>query len=193
MSVSLTLDFPLVEAAYTDEFGRVDPEVCALARDVWRSCGHALAEELLHDSARGMQLMLKAVANVTSVLEDDATHIRSKKAYLYRAYKNLLLAEIERESNHSRILDRLPQYNITTSFDGSETELNHRILIAEIRLRMGEWTRAVFDLHQLGYGFEELVPKYGSAANAIRSRYSKDIARLARKLNAEIHQIDRRL
>ncbi len=35
MSRALTVDFPLIEAAYTEEFGEIDPEIYELAKTLW--------------------------------------------------------------------------------------------------------------------------------------------------------------
>ena len=189
MSRALTVDFPLIEAAYTEEFGEINPEIYEIAKTLWKTCAERLAVEYLRDSPKGMQLMLKAVVRVTSVRQNNSAQIKNQRAYLYRCYKNLLLAEIEKENCHQRILDNLhsdPEISPKTG----EDEINRKILINEIRRRMDDWTRAVFDYHKLGYTFEEMSPQFGSAANVIRSRYSKNLARLARQINSELEKID---
>jgi DNA-directed RNA polymerase specialized sigma24 family protein len=189
MSSTLTVDFPLIETAYTEEFGEINPEIYEIAKTLWKTCAERLAAELLYDSPKGMRLMLKAVARVSSVRRNNSSQIKNQQAYLYRCYKNLLLAEIEKENSHQRILDDLhsaPEISLKCE----EDEINRKILVNEIRRRMDAWTRTVFDCHKLGYTFEEMVPQFGSAANVIRSRYSKDVARLARQINAELEKID---
>lgn len=192
MSRALTIDFPLIEAAYREEFGEIDPEIYEIAKNLWNSCAERLAAKLLHDSPKGMQLMLKAVAEVSRVRQNDGSQIKNLRAYLYRCYKNLLLKELEKECLHQKILEGLYQSYAPSSECAEEDEINRKILINELRRRMNEWTRTVFDFHKLGYSFEEMVPQLGAAANVIRSRYSKNIARLAREINAEIKEIDNR-
>ncbi len=189
MSSALTVDFPLIKAAYTEEFGKIDLEIYEIAENLWKSCAERLATDILHDSPKGMQLMLKAVAKVSGVRQNNPSQIQNLRAYLYRCYKNLLLAEIEKENSHQRILDDLHSAP-EISLKNEEDEINRKILVNEIRRRMDDWTRAVFDYHKLGFTFEEMVPQFGSAANVIRSRYSKDVARLARQINSELEKID---
>lgn len=184
-----TIDFPLVSTAYTGEFGKVEPLVAGVARSLWATSGSALAEELLSDRALGLQLMLKATANITSVRQSDPSKIRNLRSYLFRCYKNLILAEMEKEITRRRILERhfMPAKRSVLL---SEEELNQRILINQIRKEMNDWTRTVFDLHQLGYTFEEIAPRIGAAANVIRSKYSKEISRLSRSINSRIKKYD---
>ena len=58
---------------------------------------------------------------------------------------------------------------------------------------MDDWTREVFDYLRLGYKYEELVPHCGSAANVIRSKFSKKIARLAREIQTELISTDKEI
>lgn len=188
MPLRKTVEFPPVESAYTDEFGRIDAEIYAIAADVWRAAGESLALQILNDAAHGVQLMLRAAAKVTEILETDSARIVARRAYLYRSYKNLLLAELEKQNGHHRILTRIGDATALPS--SSETVLNEKILVNQLRREMSAWARAVFDLHQLGYSFDEMVPKYGSAANVIRSRYSKEVAKLARKIQQGLNKND---
>lgn len=190
MSRALTIDFPLIEAAYTEEFGEVNPKIYEIAKTLWITCAERLAAECLYDSPKGLQLMLKAAARVSSAHQQNPARIENPRAYLYRCYKNLLLAELEKENSHRKILENL-QKTYENLSKNEEDEINRKILINELRRQMDDWTREVFDYHTLGYTFEEMVPRYGSAANAIRSRYSKNLARLARRINARLEEIDR--
>ncbi len=190
MSRTLTIDFPLIEAAYTEEFGEIDPEIYEIAKNLWNSCAERLAVHLLRDAPKGMQLMLQAVANVSRVRRNNSLQIKNLRTYLYCSYKYLLLRELERENSHRRILENsIPAREISARCE--EDDINRKILVNELRRRMNEWTRAVFDCHKLGYTFEEMSPRFGSAANVIRSKYSKEIARLAREINADLKKIDR--
>lgn len=180
-----TSDFPPIDAAYTDEFGRVDPEVHNVAREIW-SPAKFFALRFLRDSHKGLDLLLKSVARVSRIREN--TQIDNLRAYLYLTYKRLILAEIEKENGHQRLLSE--RFAAEVSNRETEEELNKKILINELRLRMDDWTRDVFDLLSLGYTYENLVPRYGKAANVIRSKYSKKIAGLARRINSEIEKLD---
>jgi hypothetical protein len=179
-------NFPPLEAAYTDEFGTIDPHVYQTAKEIW-SPAERLAVELLHDSQKGLQLMMKAVAAVSRIRE--STPIGNLAAYLYRSYKRLILAELEKEKGHQRIMSG--RFSSDDFINETEDELNRKILINELRRRMDNWTREVFDYLCLEYKFKDLVPRYGTAENVIRSKYSKKVAKLARRITAEIDKIDR--
>jgi hypothetical protein len=185
-------DFPTIETAYDEEFGRVDPEVYQAAKTLWLHAEN-LAVKLLHDAPKGLRLMMKAVAKVSRVRENNPAVIHNLNSYLYRAYKNLLLAELEQENNRIQILDRWFREREAVLDENEEAKINKKILINELRLRMDDWTRGVFDLLRLGYKYEELVPQFGSAGNVIRSRFSKKTAQLVREIQAEIRLTDKKI
>lgn len=178
-------DFPPIEAAYKDEFGEVDPEVYQTAKEIW-SPAKSFALRLFHDSHRGLDLLLKAVVKVSRARK--TVEINNLKGYLFLTYKRLVLAELEKENGHRRIL---AEHYDTDGFNTKpEDDLNKKILINELRRRMDDWMREVFDFLSLGYNYEDLVPRYGKAANIIRSKYSKKTAKLARRINDDIKDFD---
>ncbi|MDQ3799911.1 MAG: hypothetical protein M3384_10695 [Acidobacteriota bacterium] len=177
--------FPAIDSSYLEEFGYIDLEVYAAAREQWAQA-ERLAVELLNDAHEGLRLMLKAVASVSQVRSKEPGAIKNLPAYLFFSYKRLLLANLEKENGHRTKLNEWE-----AAINASETDdqtLNRRILLNEIKLQMDDWTREVFELQCLGYKYEELVPEYGSAANVIRSRYSKNISRLAEKVKNRINR-----
>lgn len=178
-------NFPTIEKAYVEEFGKIDPDVYQTAKTLWLHAEH-LAEKLLHDTPKGLRLMLKAAANVSRAREKNPSAIINLKLYLFRAYKNLLLAELELENNRREKLDRWFRDRESFFEPDEEAKINKKILINELRLKMDDWTRGVFDYLRLGYRYEELVPRFGSAANVIRSKFSKKTARLMREIQDEI-------
>lgn len=171
-----------------DEFGKIDPDVYKTAEQIWAPA-ERLAEEILHDSQKGLELMFKAVANVSRARANRSSPIINLRSYLYQSFKHLILAELEKQNRH---LKKNENWFLETAGPGQadEDEINKKILINELRLKMDDWTREVFDLLRLGYGYEELVPQYGNAANAIRSKFSKKTARLAREIQERITSID---
>ena len=185
-------EFPTIEKAYDEEFGKVDPEVYQAAQTLWLHAEH-LAVKLLHDAPKGMQLMLKAVAKVSRVRENNPSVIHNLNSYLFRAYKNLILAELELENKRFQKLDRRLRESEGVLDDDEETRINKQILINELRLKMDNWTRDVFDYLCLGYKYDEMVPRFGSAANVIRSKFSKKTAQLVREIQDEIRQTDKKI
>ncbi len=185
-------NFPTIETAYDEEFGKVDPEVYEAAKTLWLHAEH-LAVKLLHDSPKGMRLMLKAVAKVSRVRENNPSVINNLNSYLFRAYKNLVLAELEQENNRRGKLDRWFREREAIFEDSEEVKINKKILINELRLKMDDWTRDVFDYLRLGYKYDDLVPQFGTAANVVRSKFSKKTAQLMREIQAEIRLTDKKI
>lgn len=177
------LNLPDLNESYHDEFGPIDPEVYNAAHSIWPNA-ERLAAEIIYDVHLGMQLMMRAIARVSSA-RAAGTEIINLKFYLLRSYKNLLLAELEKENGRHRIL---AEHHNSQSISATESEesLNRKILINELRLEMDDWMREVFDLLVLGYAFEELVPEFGSASNVIRSKFSKRLVRLSKKLSSRL-------
>lgn len=175
--------FPDLDGAYQDEFGAVDTEVYNEARALWPHA-ERLAADIICDTHLGLELMIRAVARVSAARSSGA-QILNLRFYLLRSYKNLLLAELEKENGRQRLLrDRFAERTLSPS--DTEDAINKKILINELRLEMDDWMREVFDLLVLGYAFEELVPRYGSASNVIRSKFSKKLARFTKKITSRL-------
>ncbi|MBK8813709.1 MAG: hypothetical protein IPN69_23670 [Acidobacteria bacterium] len=184
--------FPPIESAYDEEFGQVDPEVYQIAETLWINAEY-LAVKLLNDSPKGLRLMLRAVVQVSRVRKTNPFAIKNLKSYLYRSYKHQLLAELERERCRRDLLDAWSKASTPNADVDEVSRINRQILINELRLKMDDWMRDVFDLLQLGYRYDELVPKYGSAANVIRSKFSKRLASFALRFQAEIQKADEKV
>jgi DNA-directed RNA polymerase specialized sigma24 family protein len=180
---------PMIDAAYDDEFGKVDPEVYEVAKQIWAPA-ERLADEILHDSQKGMELMFKAIAKVSRVRAGNSAKIFNLHSYLYQSFKHLVLAELEKQNRRREKSDDWFRERESLSDETEEDEINKKILINELRIEMDEWTRAVFDLLRLGFSYEELVPHYGTAANVIRSKFSKKTARLAKAIQERIIAAD---
>jgi DNA-directed RNA polymerase specialized sigma24 family protein len=173
MQQTTLTDFPPIDKAYADPFGEVDPIVYDIARDIWPTA-RQLADEMIGDHHLGADLMLKAVASVSAARRK--AEIANLRSYLFRAYRNTLLTEFAKRNGHRRIIDTMdpgPAGQVS-----ERAALERRILIDQCRDQMEPWMREVFDLLVIGFTFVELVPRYGSSANAIRSKFSKKLRRL---------------
>jgi DNA-directed RNA polymerase specialized sigma24 family protein len=177
---SIMIDQPEVATAYLDEWGAVAPEVykAAVSLSV-RAEGYARA--ILGAEDTGRTLMAKAAARVTSALEDRHERITNLEAYLYQTYKRLVLAELEKERERERILvERADE--VYQNGHNASAELDQYILIEQLRMRMNQRTRLVFDLLALGHTFEEIGSMLGKSGRAIRNNYYEQIARLKQEL-----------
>ena len=134
--------WPALETGYLDEFGPVDPEVHHVARDLWPRAEH-IALDLTGDAARGYRLLKRAVAAISALSAERREQIRDLPAYLFQAYKRLVLADLEKVNGH-RAGDLLAAQILGPSQPGAEAVERH-ILVAQLVSRMDPWTREVFE------------------------------------------------
>jgi pyruvate-formate lyase len=168
--------------SYNNEFGTVSPVVNRAAVSILEKT-QAFANRVIHDEHLGNQLLSKATANVSRVLDRDAGHITNLPGFLLKSYKRLVLAEAKKRQYRSDLEAKWIN-DVSAKFGqlshNPEEKLIQDILLKEVTAQMDDWTREVYQLRVLGYEYRDLVPKYGRAENAIRSKLSKKIARLAR-------------
>jgi DNA-directed RNA polymerase specialized sigma24 family protein len=60
--------------------------------------------------------------------------------------------------------------------------MDQYILIEQLRMRMNQRTRTVFDLLALGHTFEEIGSMLGKSSRAVRNNYYDQVARLKQEL-----------
>src|SRR5882672_5156906 len=171
---------PEIATAYLDEWGAVAPEVYQEVVSL-RDQAESYARATLGSEDAGRTLMAKAAATVTRALEDRQEPIANLQAYLFQTYKRLVQAELEKERERERILaERAGE----TSRNGHNVsaELDQFILIEQLRMRMNQRTRLVFDLLALGHTFEEIGSMLSKSSRAVRNNYYEQIARLKQEL-----------
>jgi hypothetical protein len=177
--------FPKIEDCYSDEFGMISPVVLCEAEKIWILAKN-FAVKLLQDEHLGQQLLTKASANVSRSIEKDAQHIQNLSGFLLKSYKRLVLAEAKKRKYRNELEEKWV-YDLSRNFEqlpcNAEEKLVRQILLTEITAQMDSWTKQVFQLRALGYEYRDLVPKFGTAENIIRSKLSKKISSLAKKLN----------
>ncbi|MGH9753708.1 MAG: RNA polymerase sigma factor [Blastocatellia bacterium] len=178
--ISIMTDQPEIATAYLDEWGAVTPEVHQAAASL-REQAEKYARATLRNEDAGDALMARAAAMVTSVLEDRHEHIANLQAYLFQTYKRLVLAELEKEKTRERILaERVGE--VSRNGHNVSAEMDQYILIKQLRMRMNQRTRMVFDLLTLGHTFEEIGSMMGKSSRAIRNNYYEQVARLKQEL-----------
>jgi DNA-directed RNA polymerase specialized sigma24 family protein len=173
-------DQPEIAMAYLDEWGAVAPEVHQAAVSL-REQAEGYARATLRNEDTGRTLLAKAAVIVTRTLEDRHEHITNLQAYLFQTYRRLVLAELEKERSRERILaERAGE--ISQNGRNVSAELDQYILIEQLRMRMNQRTRIVFDLLTLGHTFEEIGPMLGKSSRAVRNNYYEQVARLKQEL-----------
>jgi len=174
---------PEMATAYMDEWGVVAPEVHRAAMAL-REQAERYARATLHNEDAGYTLLAKAAAIVTRALDDHPGHITNLSAYLFQTYKRQVLAELEKEKSHERILvERASE--ISSIEHAAPVELDQYILIQELRKLMNQRTRLVFDLLILGHTFEEIGTMLGKSSRAVRNNYYEQVTRLKKELRGE--------
>ncbi|MBO0726814.1 MAG: sigma-70 family RNA polymerase sigma factor [Blastocatellia bacterium] len=177
---TIITDQPEIATAYQDEWGIVAPEVYQAVVSLREQTENYARATLGADDA-GRTLMARAAAAVTRALETRQEQITNLEAYLFQTYKRLVLAELEKERARARILaERAGE----TSRNGHNisAEMDQYILIEQLRMRMNQRTRMVFDLLTLGHTFEEIGSMLGKSGRAVRNNYYEQVARLKEEL-----------
>ncbi len=173
-------DQPEIAAAYRDEWGPVAPEVYQVAVSL-REKAEDYARAKLGAADTGRTLLAKAAVMVTRSLEDRHEQVANLEAYLFQTYKRLVLVEFERERERERILSERADDPSQNGFI-APAEMDQYILIDQLRKRMNERTRLVFDLLTLGHTFDEIGSMLGKSGRAIRNNYYEQLARLRQEL-----------
>lgn len=176
--------WPQIESDYWDAEGWVDLEVYRTAVALW-PFAEQLALNSLHDSAAGQKLMLKAIVNVSKVRELGQKPITNLKAYLFVAYKRLLLEELHKRRRQGEF--DLPELKRSTDpeLKGFADGLERAILVQELVQRMDADMRYVFKRLTLGYTFEEIAAEQKTQSNVLRNKFSKMLKRLVKQIKDE--------
>lgn len=179
-----------IATAYVDEWGVVAPEVHQAAMAL-REQAESYARATLHNEDAGYTLLVKAAAIVTRALKDNPGHITNLSAYLFQTYKRQVLAELEKEKSHERILaEHAGEISPDGHADPAEpsAKLDQHILIQELRKLMNPRTRQVFDLLILGHTFEEIGLMLGKSSRAVRNNYYDQVAQLKKALRSDLNK-----
>jgi hypothetical protein len=180
----IIIRWPHIEGDYTDEFGRIVPEVYEAAGTLWHQAqGYALM--MLRDEAKGQRLLLKATAIVSRVHEEQDTQIADLRGYLFQTFKHLVFGELAKE--HRRML-RLAEMGECLKLNCDSDFIDHintKILIEQIEKRMDSWTHDVFRLLVLDHTFEEIGRQRGKSGHVVRTKFRKQIIRIMKKIKAE--------
>jgi DNA-directed RNA polymerase specialized sigma24 family protein len=136
--------------------------------------------------------MLKSASLVTRARSSERTNIQNLSSYLYRTFKRLVLEELEKENRHRRLAAEAASALSPREETGAVT-LDRKILIQQLIGRMDGSTRQVFELLILGHTYDEIGLFVGKDGQAVRTKYSKQIRKLIKKIEAENLIADERL
>jgi hypothetical protein len=179
-------EWPSIDSDYTDEYGQIQVEVYMAAGAIWEAA-RRFALITLQDSHTGSKLLFRAAVVVSLKWTELNVQIDDLKAYLFQTYKHLVLDELRKENRRREIqaerrieLDSL-SINITEDVD-------RKILLEQIVRRMDPWLRRVYELRCLGHDFDVIARSLGEKTNVVRSKYSKRVTHLIKKIREETRQ-----
>lgn len=167
----VALDWGTLKSDYTDEFGRVAPDVYAAAGRLWRQAQN-YAGDVLHDTdpARVRTLLLKSAAQVTRVRDEKSQQISELDGYLFKTFKRGVCDELEKDGNR-RCYET--EAHLYAEMRGQVDNVERRILLNEIVAQMDEWTRSVYQWRTLGYNFDEIGRHVGLSEKAVSNKYQR--------------------
>jgi DNA-directed RNA polymerase specialized sigma24 family protein len=180
MSKRATLKWPPLDITYTDEFGDIDSEVYRAAGDLWPDA-EAFALKVLHDSAAGLRLLLKAAAAVSRIKGQPDHRIDHLAAYLFQTYKRLVLAQAEKE-NARRLREAEKSADMFGSYLVALPDLEQRLYVEEVVGRMDQWTSMVFGLLVIGLTFEEIGRALELNPHTARIKFRRQCRKIAGQL-----------
>lgn len=191
MSQTLT-DIFKVNIEYEDEFGKIHPHILSVAERVWLKSGNFFSK-IIQDPEQCLKILMHATALVSQKYSAGETAIKNPTSYLYSTFRHLVLAEVSRRKRHFELETEVGKKQIEADFPGEDEKIYQKILVNQLRARMDEWMREVFDLQTIGYQYKDLIPKYGVSENVIRSKYSKNLLKLKNEIQTEIANIEKEL
>lgn len=177
MADSPHIPWPSLDAAYIDEFGRIDHDIHCAGGEIWPWAAK-FARATLADEAAGHVALLKVCAKISAKRAAGKIQIETLNPYLKTAFKREILARLK--ANRLQTIDPRAEPE-----DDSEEDPDHKILIEQILTRMDQPNRRITQLLILGFSFEEIARNDGTQSNRLRSSYSKQLTKIRRELNGE--------
>lgn len=175
-----TPDWGTLAIGYTDEFGKVAPDVYESAGRVWRR-SRDFAQRVLQDTdeARARTLLLKAACQVTRARDERERRVNELDGYLLQTFKRIVLAESERDGNRRRLES---EAGLGTEWRAQASNVERRILLEEFVGMMDEWTRTVFQWLTLDYTFDEIARHLNMDTKVLRNKYNRHVKTLIKRL-----------
>lgn len=175
MADSPQILWPSLDASYVDQFGRIDQDVHHAGGEIWPWAAK-FALSTLRDEAEGQDILLKVCARITQKRTGGDIQVEKLTPYLRTSFKREVLARLKAQRLSS----------LETDFElvaDSDSDLDRNILLEQIIARMDPANRRITELLILGYSFEDIARQDGTQSNVLRSRHSKQLAKIKRELS----------
>ena len=161
-------------------------EVYEVARSL-RPAAESFARRYNLDVMSVEELLMEAADKVLIVKELRPHTIENLPAYLFTAYKHLLVPFARKTKKEQPLSDA--EFELPNRYDVAE-EIERTILIDEIARNMDAQSQFIFHHRLLGYSYKEIAELYSeefgvrTQDNVLRSKYNKTISRLLTELTA---------
>ena len=138
------------------------------------------------DPALAEDFMMEAAYKVVNRKHQEKVKIENLPAYLFTSFKRVVLEEIQKRQRYADLTDE--QFESLSDQSATFATIEREILKEEIVRHLNAEARFIFDRLALGYSYKEISEmfsdEFGSSIqeNVLRSKFSKAVQRLAKKL-----------
>ena len=138
------------------------------------------------DPALAEDFLMEAAYNVVNRKLQDKVKIENLPAYLFTAFKRVVLEEIRKKQRYADLTGE--QFESISDQQAAVAKIEREILKEEIARHLHAEARFIFDRVVLGYSYKEISSmfsdEFGSRIqeNVLRSKFSKALQRLAKEL-----------
>ena len=114
---------------------------------------------------------------------DDAASIRNAQSWVYTVARNSCNTRYTQESRRAEILESIHGYFRRTERNQGEVKLEREALREALKSVLSTEDLTIWDLHQAGYGNEEIAGKTGMNAKTVANRKSIARKKLMKRFN----------
>ena len=166
-----------LSTTFKESYPSVDPESWKVLGELWsQAVVFGKAHHLDESDVRAN--LLSALTHIPMARRE---RIVSLPAYLFTSYKHRVF-DLEAKRQRETQLDEI---NHELAIDVSR-EMETKVLLEEIVVRMDDSLREIYDHLVLGYSYEEMEKRLGARANVLRSRFSKGLKRIANEIKSGV-------
>lgn len=180
-STSAWPDWDTLTDTFKESFPALNQDVYEAAGEFWPKA-LSLAKSKGFDNSDARAMLLKVVRDVSrAVNEPNRDPIEMLPHYLSSAYERRIWKTLKEQKHHAS-LDEINQ-DLLSDTKTAEV-IQKKVLLAELVARMDPAILSIYEQLILGYSFEEIARKEETRANVLRSRFSREVRRIAKAIKA---------